>query len=216
MSGYKPAVVNTETGQPAVLVITSAVAGGQKDAGAVPLKSLSDKEQLAVLDQLKRSKCMGTAGGVDSEIVKAEGLCAFVVSMSPQSALGQPGLIARAAFEWDDQTWAGVVTRSATAQKASVKGLAGKSQNVHLARLVTVPTKGTSMGFGLHMHPGVPEAVARKAVATFQSLAAPSAALASALDLGPKFAFAVPTADQVEKNDGGDRIQKIGKPAPAR
>ena len=47
-SGYKPIVVNLEAGQPAVLVISSAVAGGQKDGGAVQLKSLDTKEQLAV------------------------------------------------------------------------------------------------------------------------------------------------------------------------
>lgn len=199
MCGYKPVVVNTEPGQQVVLVISSVVAGGQKDAGTVPLKSLSEKEQLAVLDQLKRSKCIGTAGGADTEIVKAEGLCAFVISMSPQSAVGQQGLIARAAYEWDDQTWAGVVTRNATVLKASVKGFAGKSENVHLARLVTVPTQGTSMGFGLYMHPSVPDAVTRKAVAAFQNLAAPSTALAIALDLGSKFAFAIPASCQVDK-----------------
>ena len=121
MSSCKPVVVNTEPGQTVVLVFSSAVAGGQKDAGAVPLKSLSRKEQLAVLDQLKRSKCIGTAGGVDTEIVKAERLCAFVVSMSPQSAVGQQGLIARPAYEWGDQTWAGVVTRNAAVLKASLR-----------------------------------------------------------------------------------------------
>lgn len=199
MSGYKPVVVNIEAGQPAVLVISSAVAGGQKDQGAVPLKSLDAKEQLAVLDQLKRSKCIGTAGGVETEIVKAEGLCTMVISISPQLTVGQEGLIARAAFEWDDQTWAGVVTRSNTVLNASTRGLAGKSEKVHLARLVTVPNQGTSMGFGLYAHASMLDAVTRKAAAAFQSLSAPSAPLAVALDLGPKFEFVVPTASQIEK-----------------
>ena len=199
LSGYKPVVVNTEMGQPAVLVITSAVAGGPRDPGAVPLSTLDAKEQLAVLDQLKRSKCVGTTGGVDTEIVKTEGLCAIVVVVSPQSAVGQQGLIARAAYEWDDNTWAGVVIRSSTGLKTSLKGFAGKSDNVHLARLVSVPTKSTSMGFGLYVHASVPDTVIRKSTAAFQNLSAPSTALAVALDLGPKFAFAVPTADQLGK-----------------
>ncbi len=199
LSGYKPVVVNTEIGQPAVLVITSAVAGGPRDPGAVPLGTLDAKEQLAVLDQLKRSKCVGTTGGVDTEIVKAEGLCAIVVAVSPQVALGQQGLIARAAYEWDDHTWAGVVTRNSAGLKTSLKGFAGKADNVHLARLVSVPTRSTSMGFGLYVHASVPDAVIRKSTAAFQNLSAPSPALAVALDLGPKFAFAVPTADQLGK-----------------
>lgn len=199
LSGYKPVVVNTEIGQPAVLVITSAVAGGPRDPGAVPLGTLDAKEQLAVLDQLKRSKCVGTTGGVDTEIVKAEGLCAIVVAVSPQVALGQQGLIARAAYEWDDHTWAGVVTRNSAGLKTSLKGFAGKADNVHLARLVSVPTRSTSMGFGLYVHASVPDAVIRKSTAAFQNLSAPSPALAVALDLGPKFAFAAPTADQLGK-----------------
>ena len=199
LSGYKPVVVNTEIGQPAVLVITSAVAGGPRDPGAVPLGTLDAKEQLAVLDQLKRSKCVGTTGGVDTEIVKAEGLCAIVVAVSPQVAVGQQGLIARAAYEWEDHTWAGVVIRSSTGLKTSLKGFAGKADNVHLARLVSVPTRSTSMGFGLYVHASVPDAVIRKSTAAFQNLSAPSPALAVALDLGPKFAFAVPTADQLGK-----------------
>lgn len=198
LSGYKPVVVNTEIGQPAVLVITSAVAGGPRDPGAVPLGTLDAKEQLAVLDQLKRSKCVGTTGGVDTEIVKTEGLCAIVVAVSPQVEVGQQGLIARAAYEWDDHTWAGVVIRS-TGLKTGLKGFAGKSDNVHLARLVSVPTKSTSVGFGLYVHASVSDAVVRKSTAAFQNLSAPSPALAVALDLGPKFAFAVPTADQLSK-----------------
>lgn len=70
-SGCKPTVANLEAGQPAVLVISSTVAGGQKDGRAVQLKNLDAKEQLAVLDQLKRSKWIGTAGGVETEIVKS-------------------------------------------------------------------------------------------------------------------------------------------------
>jgi hypothetical protein len=35
-------------------------------------------EQKATLDQMTRSMCVGTAGGVESAIVKAEGLCARV------------------------------------------------------------------------------------------------------------------------------------------
>ena len=55
------------------------------------------------------------------------------------------------------------------------------------------------MGFGLYVHASVSDAVVRKSTAAFQNLSAPSPALAVALDLGPKFAFAVPTADQLGK-----------------
>ena len=55
------------------------------------------------------------------------------------------------------------------------------------------------MGFGLYMHPSLPDAVTRKAIPAFHNLAVPSTALAIALDLGPKFAFAVPTPYQVDE-----------------
>ncbi|MDB5928806.1 MAG: hypothetical protein JWR60_513 [Polaromonas sp.] len=199
MSGYKPVVVNSEAGQPSVLAITGAVAGGPKDPGAVALKSLTEADQLAVLDQLRRSKCLGTSGGVETEIVKAEGLCAIVVNVPPQSTVGQQGVIAKAVYEWDDQTWAGVATRAGSALKASVKGMAGRSENVHTARLVVVPTKGTSVGFGLYAHPSVPAANLKKAASVFQALSSPSKPLAVALDLGPRFSFVEPSAAQLEK-----------------
>ncbi len=199
LSGYKPVVVNNEPIQPAVLAITKPVPGQPPDPMAVALKSLSPAEQKAVLDQLSRSKCFGTTSGIEAAIVKAEGLCGQVEDVAPQSALGQQGLIAKAAFAWEETTWAGVSTRESAAMAVSLKGLAGRVEKIHSARLVVVPTKGTSAGFGLYVHPSVPEATIKKVVAAFQGLSAPSKSLAIALDLGPQFSFISPSTQDVEK-----------------
>jgi hypothetical protein len=198
MSGYKLAVFNNEVVQPAVLAITAA-GKAATDAGAVALKTLPPAEQKAVLDQLQRSKCFGTAASVEGAIAKAEGLCGNVEDVAPQATVGQQGLIAKASYAWDEQSWAGVVTREPAALGVSLKGLAGRSEKVHQARLVVVPTKATSVGFGLYLHASVPDATAKKAVAAFQGLTAPSKPLAVALDLGPQFSFVAPTAEQLEK-----------------
>ncbi|MDB5874813.1 MAG: hypothetical protein JWQ07_4255 [Ramlibacter sp.] len=199
MSGYKPVVVNSEAIQPAVLAITGVIAGAKPDAGAVLLKSLSAAEQKAVLERLQRSKCFGTAAGVETAIARAEGLCGNVEDVAPQASVGQQGLIAKAAYAWEDQSWSGIATREGPALNASLKGLAGRFENVHTARLVVVPTKGTSVGFGLYVHPSVPEATIKKAVAMFQGLTSPSRPLAIALDLGPQFSFIAPTPEQVQQ-----------------
>lgn len=199
LSGYKLVVVNNEPIQPAVLAITAAVPGAPPDAPAVQIKTLPAAQQKAILDQLTRSKCFGTAAGVEGAIAKAEGLCGNVEDVAAQATVGQQGLIAKAAFAWEEQAWAGIVTRESAALATSLKGLAGRSEKVHQARLVVVPTKGTSVGFGLYVHPSVSDAAVKKAVAAFQGLSAPARPLMVALDLGPQFSFVVPTADQVEK-----------------
>lgn len=199
LSGYKPVVVNAEVIRPAVLAITNVISGSRRDGPAVALKSLGEAEQKAVLDQLKRSKCMGTASGIEAAIAKSEGLCAYVEDVAPQVAVGQQGLIAKAAYAWEEQSWAGIATREEAALMASTQGLAGRSDGIHSARLVVVPTRNTSFGFGLYVHPSVSAATVKKAVAAFQALSSPSRPLAIALDLGPQFSFVVPTAQQVEK-----------------
>lgn len=198
LSGYKLVVVNNEVVQPAVVAITAIVPGAPLDANAVELKSLPAAEQKAILERMQRSKCFGTASGVEAAIVRAEGICGNVEDVAPQAAVGQQGLIARAAYAWEEQSWAGIVTRDQAALSTNLKGLAGRSESIHGARLVMLPTKGTSMGFGLYVHSSVPEAMVNKAVAAFQSLS-PSKPLAVALDLGPKFSFVEPTASQLEK-----------------
>lgn len=197
LSGYRPVAVNAESVHPAVLAITRAVAGAPAGAGAVSIKSLPAAEQKEVLDRLTRSKCLGTAGGVEAAIVRAEGLCGRVEDVAAQSAMGQQGLIAKAAYEWEEEAWTGLATHQAAALQTHVKGLAGRSEKLQSARLVVVPTRATSYGFGLYVHPSVPEATARKALATFQQLAAPSKPLATALDLGPDFRFVSPSGDQL-------------------
>ena len=199
LSGYKLVVVNNEVIQPAVFAITAVVAGAKRDAGVVELKNLPAAEQKAVLERMQRSKCFGTADGVEAAIVRAEGICGSVEYVAPQAAIGQQGLISKAAFEWEEQTWTGIATREAIAITNDLKGLAGRSESVHSARLVVIPTKGTSPGFGLYVHSSVPEATVKKAVAAFQGLSAPSKPLAVALDLGQKFSFITPSADQIDK-----------------
>jgi hypothetical protein len=202
-SGYKPVVVNNEPVHPAVLAITAVpAANAQTDAAPVALASLPPAEQRAILDRLKRSRCMGTTAGTEAAIIKAEGICAIVEDVAAQAAIGQQGLYARAAFAWEPDNWSGVATRTGSAMNATMKGLAGRSEQVHQARLVVVPTQATSVGFGLYVHPSVPEATVRKAVAAFQGLTSPSRPLAIALDLGPQYSFVVPTADQVNRMAG--------------
>ncbi len=207
MSSYKPVVVNVEPVQPAVLAITNVV-NGPADAAPVPLKSLPPAEQKAVLDQLSRSKCWGTANGVETWVAKSEGLCGNVEEVAPQAAVGQQGLIAKAAFAWEEGSWAGIATREASAMSLTMKNLAGRSEKLHTARLVVVPTKATGVGFGLYVHPSVPDATVKKAVATFKELSSPSKPLAIALDLGPQFNFVTPSAEQVDKMSAAVGIRK--------
>ena len=199
LSGFKPVVVNNEPIQPAVLAITAAVPGAKPDAGAVPLKSLPAAEQKTILERMQRSKCFGTTAGVETAIARAEGLCGNIEDVAAQAAVGQQGLIAKAAFAWEEQSWAGIATRENLALNTSLKGLAGRFESIHAARLVVIPAKGTSVGFGLYVHPSVSDAQIKKALAVFQGLTSPSKPLAVALDLGPQFSFIAPTAEQVEK-----------------
>ena len=199
LSGYKLVVVNNEVIQPAVFAITAVLPGAKRDVGPVELKSLSAAEQKAILDRMQRSKCFGTADGVEATIVRAEGVCGSVEYVAPQVAIGQQGLIAKATFEWEDQAWTGIATRDTMALATDLKGLAGRFETVHSARLVVIPTKGNSPGFGLYVHSSVPDATVKKAVAAFQNLTSPSKPLAVALDLGPKFSFITPTTEQIEK-----------------
>jgi hypothetical protein len=199
LSGYRLVVVNGEAIHPAVLAITAAPAGAKADAAAVPLKSLSPAEQKTLLERMQRSRCFGTTAGVESAIVAAEGLCGGIEEVAAQAAVGQQGLIAKAAFAWEDAAWAGIATRESSALTASLKGLAGRFESVHAARLVVIPTKGTSVGFGLYVHPSVTDAQIKKAVAAFQGLSSPTKPLAVALDLGPEFAFITPGPEQIAK-----------------
>jgi hypothetical protein len=199
LSGYKLVVVNGEPIHPAVLAITSTSPGAKPDTGAIPLKSLSAAEQKAVLERMQRSRCFGTTAGVEAAIVAAEGLCGGIEEVAPQAAVGQQGLIAKAAFAWEDAAWAGIATREAAALSANLKGLAGRFESVHAARLVVIPSKGTSVGFGLYVHPSVTDAQIKKAVAAFQGLSSPARPLAVALDLGPEFTFITPSPEQIAK-----------------
>jgi hypothetical protein len=199
VSGFKPVVVNNEPIQPAVLAITAAVPGAKPDGGAVPLKSLPAAEQKVILERMQRSKCFGTTAGVETAIGRAEGLCGNIEDVAAQAAVGQQGLIAKAAFAWEEQSWAGIATRENLALNTSLKGLAGRFESIHAARLVVIPTKGSSVGFGLYVHPSVSDAQIKKAVAVFLGLSSPSKPLAAALDLGPQFSFIAPGTEQVEK-----------------
>jgi hypothetical protein len=152
-----------------------------------------------VLERMQRSRCFGTTAGVEAAIVAAEGLCGGIEEVAPQAAVGQQGLIAKAAFAWEDAAWAGIATREGAALNASLKGLAGRFETVHAARLVVIPSKGTSVGFGLYVHPSLTDAQIKKAVAAFQGLSSPAKPLAVALDLGPEFTFITPAPEQIAK-----------------
>ena len=196
-AGYRAAVVNVESIQPAVLLIGDAGAG--KDAAPVLLSSLPDAQKASLLDRLKKTKCFGIASGVTTTVVKAEGICGNVEEVTPHSGLGQSFLATKAGFEWDESHWIGVITRDSSALRTSMKGVIGKSSQLSDAKLVVIPAKSSIFGYGLYVHSSVSEADTKKGVSAFMAITAPTKGQIIALDLGSKFKFAVPSPDQVQQ-----------------
>jgi hypothetical protein len=196
-NGYRAAVVNTESIQPAVLLIGDA--GAAKDATPVLLSSLPDAQKTSLLERLKKTKCFGIASGVTTSVVKAEGICASVEEVTPHSGLGQSFLATKAGFEWDERHWVGFITRDSSALRTSMKGVIGKSSQLGDAKLVVIPAKAAIFGYGLYLHASVSEADAKKSVAAFMAISTPTKGQIIALDLGAKFKFAVPSPDQVQQ-----------------
>jgi len=186
-SGYRPVAVNTEEIRSAVLVL--AELGDEKDPKPVEISRLAPEEQARVLGRLKQSTCFGIRSGVTTALVKAENLCSQIAEVRPQAGLGQSYLPTRAAFEWRPDRWVGVITRAQSAHAASMGDQIASNPNIHQARLIVIPTKQSSWGYGLYLRPDVPADVATRALAQFANLRQPAPSLARALDVGETFQF---------------------------
>lgn len=189
-SGYRPVAVNMDPIQTAVLVLADI--GSAKDSAPVDLGSLPPAEQAKVLARLKTTSCFGIKSGVTTAIVQAQSLCGTVVEVAAQQGLGQTYLPTKAAFYWQADRWAGLITRRQSAQRSSLKNLVGLDDRVHMARLVVVPASRSSWGYGLYAHPNAPADATRKAASQFAAIKGANTLLLKALDLDKDFEFATP------------------------
>ena len=194
-SGYRPVAVNTEEIRSAVLVLGDS--GPDKDPKPVEISKLPADEQAKVLVKLKTATCFGIKSGVTTALVKAEKLCGKIADVTPQTGLGQSYLPTKAAFEWRPDRWVGLITRAASAQSATMGNQVGADMKIHHARLVVVPTKQSSWGYGLYVRPDVAADVVARAAAQFAQLKRPSPSLAHALDVGTTFDFASPRGSDI-------------------
>ena len=190
-SGYRPVAVNTVPIQAAVLILADL--GSVKDGKAVDLKDLPPAQQASVLAKLKTTSCFGIKSGVTTTLVKAENLCGSVVEVLPQQGLGQSYLPTKAAFHWQADRWAGLITRLQSAQSSTLKSHFGSDARIHMAQLITVPVTNSSWGYGLYVHPDTPPDVAKKAASQFSALKTTDPSLLRALDLGTKYDFDTPS-----------------------
>ncbi|AYQ29921.1 hypothetical protein DT070_19030 [Polaromonas sp. SP1] len=195
-SGYRPVAVNMDPIQSAVLILADI--GTVKDGKPVELKTLPAADQAKVLAKLKTTSCFGMKSGVTTSLVKAESICGTVVEILPQQGLGQSYLPTKAAFHWQADRWAGLITRLQSAQAASMKSHHGTDERIHMAQLVIVPTTNASWGYGLYVHPGASADAVKKAAGLFDSLKNANPLLLKALDLGAKFDFETPSDGVVE------------------
>ena len=196
-SGYRPAAVNMDPIQAAVLILADI--GSAKDAAPVELKSLPPAEQAMILARLKTTNCFGIKSGVTTALVQAQNLCGTVVEVTPQQGLGQSYLPTKAAFFWQADRWAGLITRQQTAQRSSLKSLVGLDDRIHMARLVVVPANRSSWGYGLYVHPSVSADTLKKAAGQFTAIKGPNPLLLKALDLDKDFEFATPPDAAVQE-----------------
>ncbi len=195
-SGYRPVAVNMDPIQSAVLILGDI--GTVKDGKPVELKSLPADQQVKVLAKLKSANCFGIKGGVTTSLVKADKLCGTVTEVLPQQGLGQSYLPTKAAFHWQVDRWAGLITRLQTAQAATLTSHHGTDERIHMAQLFIVPASNSSWGYCLYVRPDVSADVARRASAQFDALKTGSPMLLKALDLGSKFDFGTPSEAAVQ------------------
>lgn len=195
-SGYKPAAVNMEPIQSAVLILGDI--GTVKDGKPVDVKTLPPAEQAKILAKLKTTSCYGMKSGVTTSLVKAESICGTVVEVMPQQGLGQSYLPTKAAFHWQADRWVGLITRLQTAQASTMKSHHGTDERIHMARLYIVPATHKSWGYGLYVRPDVPADVMKKATALFTGLKSTEPLLLKALDLGKTYDFATPPDAAIE------------------
>ena len=190
-SGYRPVAVNTVPIQAAVLILADL--GSVQDGKAIDLKDLPPAQQASVLAKLKTTSCFGIKSGVTTTLVKAENLCGSVVEVLPQQGLGQSYLPTKAAFHWQADRWAGLITRLQSAQSSTLKSHFGSDARIHMAQLITVPVTNSSWGYGLYVHPDTPSDMAKKAANQFSALKTTDPSLLRALDLGAKYNFDTPS-----------------------
>jgi hypothetical protein len=195
-SGYRPVAVNVEPIRAALLVLGDI--GPNKDEKPVKLASLPADQQAKVLAKLKATTCFGMKSGVTTTLVKAEGLCGTMTEVMPQQGLGQSYLPTKAAFHWQADRWAGLVTRLESAQSSTMKAHQGTDERIHMAQLIVVPAKNASWGYGLYVRPDAPADQVKKAGALFAGLKTSNPVLLKALDLGAEYDFGVPSAAEVE------------------
>lgn len=195
-SGYRPVAVNTEEIRAAVLVLGDV--GPEKDGKAVDVATLPPAEREKILAKLKSVSCFGIRSGVTTSLVKAQKLCGTVVEVQPQQGLGQNYLPTKAAFHWQPERWAGLVTRVQGAMKANMKEHFGSDERIHNARLYVVPTTHASWGYGLYVRSDLPADAVKRAAAQFHSLKGGNPLLLRALDVGAKFEFVTPPAADVD------------------
>ena len=194
-SEYRPVAINTEPIQSAVLILADI--GTVKDGKPVELKTLPAAEQARVLAKLKKTTCFGMKSGVTTALVQAEKFCGTVVEVMPQQGLGQSYLPTKAAFYWQADRWAGLITRLQTAQGSTMKNHFGTDERIHMAQLVIVPAVNRSWGYGLYVRPDASADTTRKATNLFVSLKTTNALLLKALDLGKTFEFVTPAAEAI-------------------
>jgi hypothetical protein len=194
-SGYRPVAVNVQPIKAALLVLGDV--GTVKDDKAVDLKSLPPQQQAKVLAKLKSTTCFGIKSGVTTALVTAEKLCGTVSEVMPQQGLGQSYLPTKAAFHWQADRWAGLITRLESAQSSTLKSHYGTDERIHLAQLIVVPANA-SWGYGLYVRPDVAAPVVSKAQALFTSLKTSDPVLLKALDLGSKYEFSTPSDAAVQ------------------
>lgn len=187
-SGYRPVAINVDPIQSAVLILSDI--GTVKDGKPVELKTLPPDKQSRVLAKLKTTSCFGMKSGVTTSLVKAENFCGTVVEVLPQQGLGQSYLPTKAAFHWQAERWAGLITRLQSARNITMKNHYGTDERIHMAQLVIVPASNASWGYGLYIHPSVPANVVKKAISQFTALKVATPILLKTLDLGAKFEFA--------------------------
>lgn len=128
-SAYRPVAVNLQPIQSAVLILGDV--GPAKDGKPVSLKSLPADQQAKVLARLKTTTCFGMKSGVTTSLVQAENLCGTVEEVMPQQGLGQSYLPTKAAFYWQPDRWAGLITRLQSAEASTLKTHYGKDERIH-------------------------------------------------------------------------------------
>lgn len=173
--------------------------GFVKDGKRVQLKSLPADQQAKVLAKLKTTTCFGMKSGVTTALVAAENLCGTVEEVMPQQGLGQSYLPTKAAFYWQPDRWAGLITQLQSAEALTLKTHYGKDERIHLAQMVVVPANNPSWGYGLYVRPGLPPDAVKRATAQLMALKNATPLLLKTLDLDSRYEFSTPSEPAVQR-----------------